>query len=190
MMRFTLILILATFAVSAQVDSVYTGAPTSDSKHKRKPANNDWLKKITYGGDFHAWFGNPSSVFLSPTIGYSPVKEVNFGIGMIYNYFSTDAGPYGRYTQSVFGGHSYIRYIIANSYMLQVQYDRLNQPNLMVYPQEETIWINYLLVGGGFRHRINDKAALTSSLMYNLTPNRLSIYPSRLIIQFGFIGGF
>jgi len=189
MMRFILILFLVSSAVHAQVDSVYTGAPP-DKIRKRKTMDNDWMKKITYGGNFHAWFGNPSSIYLSPTIGYSPINEVNFGVGMIYNYMSSDAGYYGHFTQSIFGGHSYLRYIIANSYILQVQFDRLNQPNLFVYPHEENLWVNYLLAGGGFRHRISDKAALTSSLMYNLTPHPLSIYPSRLIIQFGFIGGF
>ncbi len=187
-MRLIVILFMTCGAVMAQVDSVYTGAPSET--RPRKTYNTDWLKKVTYGGNFHAWFGNPSSVFLSPTIGYSPVKEVNFGLGMIYNYYSADYGYYGHTTQSIFGGHSYIRYTFAGSYMLQVQFDRLNQPNLFVYPEKEKLWINYLLVGGGFRHRINDKAALTSALMYNLTPHVLSIYPSRLIIQFGFIGGF
>jgi hypothetical protein len=182
--------LLAAMAANAQVDSVYTGLPPEIKTTSRKKQNTDWLKKVTYGGNFHAWFGNPSSLFLSPTVGYVPIEEINVGVGMIYNYYGTDAGYYGTYSQSVFGGHSYVRYIIAGSYLLQVQYDKLRQPDLFVYPAEKKVWVDYLLAGGGFRHRLSDKAALTSSLMYNLTPNPLSIYPSRLIIQFGFMGGF
>ena len=190
MFKLLLYCALLTGPLIAQVDSVYMGLPPDSTPPKKKIRNNDWLKKVTYGGNFHAWFGNPSFVFLSPSVGYVPVEELNVGLGFIYNYMSTDAGYYGRYKHSVFGAHSYVRYIIAQNYMLQVQFDRLRQPDLLIYPPGEKLWVNYLLVGGGFRHPLGDRAALTSALMYNLTPHPLSIYPSRLIIQFGFMGGF
>jgi hypothetical protein len=47
-----------------------------------------------------------------------------------------------------------------------------------------------LLIGGGFRQSIGDKAALTTSIMYNVRPDPLSIYPSRVIVQFGIVGSF
>jgi hypothetical protein len=190
MIRMLLLCLLVSTAVIGQVDSVYMGLPPDSTVTRKKIKNNDWLKKVTYGGNFHAWFGNPAFVFLSPSIGYVPVEQLNVGVGMVYNYMSTDAGYYGRYKHSIFGGHSYVRYIIAKNYLLQLQYDKLRQPDFFIYPVTEKVWVDYLLVGGGFRHPIGDKAALTSSLMYNLTPHPLSIYPSRLIIQFGFMGGF
>jgi hypothetical protein len=167
----------------AQVDSVYTGKPVEG---KRKNRDNEWMKHLTWGGNFQAWVGNPTFLFLSPTVGYVPVKNLHVGLGMIYSYSSYNYIAGGKYSMSVFGGHSYIRYIIAESYFLQTEFDKLYQPDYYATDPHSRIWINYLMVGGGFRQRISDKAALTTSIMYNLTPHVFSIYPSRLILQFGF----
>jgi hypothetical protein len=182
-----LLFVLSCASLTAQTDSVYTG---SAGPRNKKPRDDAWKKKFTYGGNFQAWIGNPTFVFLSPNIGYIPFENFNVGIGGIYNYTSRDYGPYGKYSQSIFGGHSYVRYIIAESYFVQLQYDKLYQPDVFAASPDAKRWVDYLLVGGGFRQAVGDRAAITSSIMYNLTPNDLSIYPSRVIIQFGFIGGF
>src|SRR5687767_10805119 len=111
MIRSLLIFLIACLSAHAQIDSVYYGITPERPAPPRKERNTEWLKKITYGGNFHGWLGNPSFIFLSPSIGYVPVEEINIGAGLIYNYLSTDAGYYGRYTHSIFGGHSYLRYI-------------------------------------------------------------------------------
>jgi len=193
-MRGALLLILFfCLNATAQSDDVYVGKRPEDKPAPRKKSflNFDqWKEKVTFGGNFQAWFGNPTFVFLSPTIGYSPVDNFNLGVGVIYNYSKVDFGQYGKYSQSIFGGHSYARYFFTESYFAQVQYDRLRQPNLLSYKQGEKTWIDYLLVGGGLRQSVGPKAALTMSLMYNLTPHLLSIYPSRVILQFGIVAGF
>ena len=192
MRHFALLLFLTFGTLSAQTDSVYYGkSPESGPAPKKQPwTQAPWLKKFTYGGNFQAWMGTYTFVFLSPTIGYSPVPNFNFGVGGIYNYSSIDFGRYGKYSQSIFGGHSYARYIFANTYFTQVQYDRLRQPNLLSYTAGERVWVDYLMVGGGLRQPLSDRAGLMMSLMYNLTPHPLSIYPSRLIVQIGFVAGF
>src|SRR5207253_10724298 len=116
-------------------------------------------------------------------------KNINVGIGGIYNYTKSQ-GYYGSYSQSIFGGHSYLRYVIAESYFVQAQYDKLNQPDLFSLDPSDKIWVDYVLFGGGFRQAIGEKVALITSIMYNLTPNPLSIYPSRVIVQFGIVGNF
>lgn len=192
MMKLLPLLCLLTVCAHAQTDSVYYGQDPArlDTAQRKKQRNFDWTKKLTYGGNFQLWFGNPTFVFLSPTIGFIPVENLNVGTGLIYNYTRMDYGQFGRYSQSIFGTHNYIRYIIADSYFVQTQYDRLRQPDFFSITPGKKTWIEYLLVGGGFRHRIGDRAALITSIMYNLTPHQLSIYPSRIIVQFGFTGGF
>jgi hypothetical protein len=187
-----LLLLFAGLSLHAQTDSVYYGRPdTSPPPKKKEPlSSRPWVKKITYGGNFQAWFGNPTFIFLSPTVGYSPVNNFNIGIGGIYNYSRIDFGPYGKYSQSIFGTHTYARYTIASSYFFQVQYDRLRQPDLLASMAGEKIWVDYLMVGGGVRQSVGGKAGLMMTLMYNLTPHPLSIYPSRVILQLGFVAGF
>lgn len=184
------VFLCTSFFVKAQVDSVFMGRPAAAKPANNKPARSEeWKKTITWGGNFQAWLGNPTFVLLSPTIGFMPYNNVNVGIGIIYNYTSYSSS-YGSYSQSIWGGHSYLRYIIAESYFLQVQFDKLNQPNLLSFDPNDKIWVNYLMVGGGFRQKLGSKSALTTSIMYNLYPSPLSIYISRVLVQFGVVGSF
>jgi hypothetical protein len=177
------------FVCNSQVDSVYYGQKPSDKKVKKEPKDDSWKENFSWGGNIQAWLGNPTFILLSPTIGYIPFKNFNVGIGGIYNYTSYNSS-FGSYSQSIYGGHSYIRYTIVESYFLQAQYDKLLQPDLFSAEPNDKIWVDYFLVGGGFRQNIAEKTALTTSIMYNVLPNQLSIYPSRIIIQFGIVGRF
>src|SRR4051812_6760450 len=84
---------------SAQVDSVYMGHPDTSSHHK--PKDHAWIKKITYGGNFQGWIGNPTFIYLSPTIGYTFFRNFNAGVGGVYSYSSFDFGSGSRYKQSL-----------------------------------------------------------------------------------------
>ena len=174
----------------AQVDSVYYGTkhPTKKGETK-KPKNDAWKEKVIWGGNLQAWIGNPTFILVTPTIGYVPFKKFNVGVGGIYSYTSYNS-YYGKISQSIFGGHSYARYIIGENYFVQVQYDKLLQPNLLSIEPNDKIWVDYVFVGGGFIQSLSDKLSLSTSIMYNVNQNRLSIYPSRLIIQFGIVGRF
>jgi len=194
-MRFFCFLIFTVLwfsGVKAQTDDVYTGSPTATDSTKRKEKKDlEWLDKVTYGGNVQLQFGTYTFVYLSPTIGYSPLKKVNVGIGVIYNYISINYGvPYGSVSQSVFGGHSYARYFVSDDFFIQAQYDKLRQPNVYSYNADQKKWVDYLLAGVGFRKPIGNKVGLSATLMYNLTPDRLSIYPNRIIVQFGLMGSF
>jgi hypothetical protein len=177
--------------VYAQTDDVYSGDPVPAAKPRKQPLRErEWFRKVSFGGNFQAWFGNPSFVFLSPSVAYRPIEQFQYGVGFIYNYYRLDAGQYGRYQHNVFGSHTFMRYIIKQNYMVQVQFDRLRQPDFYSPNAGERTWVDYVLVGGGMRNPISRNAAITSVIMYNLTPHPLSIYPSRLIIQFGIMAGF
>lgn len=185
---FFLVVLFAAFG-SAQVDSVYTGDIKKKDEERRKERNYDWMENVTFGGNLQLQFGSYTFIYLSPTIGYMPLEKLNVGVGLIYNYISINYGAFGKYSQSVYGTHSYLRYFLTDGFFVQGQFDRLFQPNVFA-ANENKVWVDYALVGGGFRQSIGDKAALTTSIMYNLTPNLLSIYPNRLIIQFGFMSRF
>lgn len=184
------LLFFGAFAMQAQVDSVYYGKqhPTQKERPKEK-SSPIWKEKIIWGGNVQAWIGNPTFLLLSPTIGYTPVKNLYAGLGFVYNYISYNS-YYGSYSQSIWGGHSFARYVIGDSYFVQVQYDKLLQPNLLSAEPNAKTWVDYVLVGGGFQQPVGDRVALSTSVMYNLSQSPLSIYPSRVIIQFGIVGMF
>jgi hypothetical protein len=189
-LRIAVLIVLSVSILKGQVDSVYTGKQQADPRQQPKEPRFEKLKRsMTWGGDFQAWIGNSTFILLSPTIGFIPYKSFNVAVGIVYNYTSYNS-IYGRYSQSIFGGHSLLRYIIAESYFVQVQFDKLRQPNLFSIDPNDKIWVDYLLVGGGFKQNLGDKVALTTSIMYNVHPDPLSIYFSGIIVQFGITGRF
>jgi hypothetical protein len=177
--------------VNSQTDSVYTGTRNAEQKKTKARKNSDWKKKLTYGGNFQAQFGTVTFIYLSPTIGYTPFKNFNFGVGFIYNYMSADYGQYGKFSQSIYGGHSYARYFVTPNIFLQAQYDKLLQPDYYnINNRNSKVWVDYAMLGAGYSQPLGDNFSFYTSLMYNLTYQRLSIYPSPYVFQLGFTGRF
>lgn len=185
-LHFFLILFFIGNFLLAQTDSVFVGKKpaTKNNTNSKKNKNSEWVKKITYGGNFQLQLGNISFIYLSPTIGYKLSEKINLGIGAIYNYSSYRTSLFN------FGIHSYARFFVKQNVFLQIQYDKLNQPDYFSSYSNKTVWVDYLLLGLGYTQPISDYIALNSLCMYNLSPNLLSLYPSRLIIQFGITANF
>jgi hypothetical protein len=175
----------------AQTDSVYYGIVAKDTtKTKKQKKDKDWVKKITYGGNFSLLFGNYTYINISPVIGYNVTKDLNIGGGVIYNYFSTNyGGQYGRISETVYGTRVYARYLITPNLFALGQYDRLLQSDFYSIIPNKKVWVDYVMIGGGYRQSLGKRSAMVASIMYNLTPNNLSIY-SNPFIQIGFVGGF
>jgi hypothetical protein len=184
-----LLFIFSYCALHAQKDSVYYGNTLPKSPQKEK--NEEWKERVTYGGNFQAFFGNPTFVYLSPAIGYNVLDNLNVGAGVIYNYASVNYGGYGKYSQSIFGTHSYARYAVTSYFFIQGQYDKLYQPNVFNYKNpDEKVWVDYTMAGVGYSQPVGELAMFNTSLMYNFTPHRLSIYPSQFIFQVGIVSRF
>ena len=193
MRRFSVIIfLLFCFADKyfSQTDSVYYGTKKVDRKREVEERKQGWKEKTTYGGNFQVFFfGQTTFIYLAPTIGYLPFKKLNVGVGGVYSYRS-DVQQGGRYSQSIFGGHSFAHYMIVPNLSIMAEYDKLNQPDWYSGVAGKKVWVDYLLVGLGFIQPAGDKLAFHSSLMYNLTPHRLSIYRSNFILQFGITARF
>ncbi len=177
---------------NAQTDSVYYGNTSKDNTFKAKrERNTDWLKRFTIGGNTQLYFStNFTFVDLSPTIGFSPFEKLNVGLGFIYFYSNTNYQILGRFQQSAYGGQAYARYFFTDNFFGQAQYDKLRQTNFLSYTNpREKVWVDYFLIGGGYSVDIGKNSKATTSIMLNVSPNKLSIYPNP-IVQFGFIGGF
>ena len=140
---------------------------------------------MNYGGNFQFYFGNVTFLYLNPTIGSQPVEKLNVGIGGIYSYI----GAGGVYT-SMYGPQLYARYQVLNNLSVIAQYNKLYQPDWNSFEPNRMIWVDYALAGIGYTQHIGEKSAFYTSLLYNFTPHRSSIYPSNVIVQFGFSTGF
>lgn len=184
------LLILLQNQLSAQVDEVYTGSPEPLARKEKNFFKDSKLREnLIWGGNFQAWFGNPTYIYLSPGIGYTFFEHFQLGLGFIYNHTSYQTRGM-QFKQNIFGGHSYARLVFAENFFLQVQVDKLKQPDIYGSDPNAKRWVNYLLGGFGLRQPMGENIALTTSILYNFHPDPLSIYPGGFIIQFGITGRF
>lgn len=190
-----IISLMASQIVVGQVDSVYTGEPKSKDDKKKQPKSDRFKTikdNITYGGfimpGFYAsQYGNVVYVTANPNIGYRITDEFTVGMGLTYSYTSLK-NQYGKYSQSIYGPGVFGRYKIFDRAFLQIQYDKLNQPDYYSGNDKRT-WVEYLYAGGGYFQSFGENSGLMYSILYNLTPGRNSIYYNPLI-QIGFVSGF
>lgn len=191
-----LFLLVLSFSFSfSQTDSVYYGERKPKGKTNQRQKKDFLLKdKLTYGGFIMPGYSvvqNYGSIFYisaSPNVGYKVTDKFLVGIGANINYMSFKPKTGGQYTSSIYGPSLFARYLILENAFLQMQYEKLNQPNYSS-GRSERAWVDYVLAGGGYYQRISDNAGMVFSAMFNLTPSSNSIYYNP-IYQVGFVAGF
>jgi len=144
-------------------------------------------QRLHFGGGISGLsFGNPTSVGVSPMVGYSLTNNAILGFGLTYQYYSANYGSLGTYSSNLLGEKIFIRQqvpalsqVIGQAYLTsQVEnYSNLSNNTGISYS-------NPVLVGVG----IGSKIGLNFNVMYDLnyTSGR-SPYGSALVVQ---IGGF
>lgn len=149
--------------------------------------NLPFRQRLNFGGGISGLsFGNPTSIGVSPMVGYSLTNTSILGVGLTYQYYSANYGSLGTYSSNLLGQKIFIRQqvpalnqVIGQAYLTgQIE----NYTNL-----SDNTGINYsnpVLVGVG----LGSKIGINFSVLYDLnyTSGR-SPYGSALVVQ---IGGF
>jgi hypothetical protein len=144
-------------------------------------------QRLNFGAGINGLsFGNPTSIGISPMVGYSLTNTSIVGAGLIYQYYSVDYGSLGAFTSNLFGQKIFVRQqvpalsqLIGQAYLTgQIE----NYTNL-----SDNTGINYsnpVLIGVG----IGSKIGINFQVMYDLnyTSGR-SPYGSAIVVQ---VGGF
>jgi hypothetical protein len=144
-------------------------------------------QRLNFGAGINGLsFGNPTSIGISPMVGYSLTNTSIVGAGLIYQYYSVDYGSLGAFTSNLYGQKIFVRQqvpalsqLIGQAYLTgQIE----NYTNL-----SDNTGINYsnpVLIGVG----IGSKIGINFQVMYDLnyTSGR-SPYGSAIVVQ---VGGF
>lgn len=149
--------------------------------------NLPFRQRLNFGGGISGLsFGNPTSIGVSPMVGYSLTNTSILGVGLTYQYYSANYGSLGTYSSNLLGQKIFIRQqvpalnqIIGQAYLTgQIE----NYTNL-----SNNSGINYsnpVLVGVGLGSRLG----INFSVLYDLNySSGRSPYGSALVVQ---IGGF
>ena len=144
-------------------------------------------QRLNFGAGINGLsFGNPTSIGLSPMVGYSLTNNSIVGLGLTYQYYSANYGSLGTYSSNLLGQKIFVRQqvpalsqLIGQAYLTgQIE----NYTNL-----SDNTGINYsnpVLIGVG----IGSKIGINFQVMYDLnyTSGR-SPYGSAIVVQ---VGGF
>jgi hypothetical protein len=140
---------------------------------------------LVYGGNLGLSFGSVTNISVSPLVGYKVTDKFIPGIGLTYNYLKFNYPGYSEKGINIYGGSIWSRYYILDNVFLHGEYESLNGEWDPYFRPGYRYYLNSLLVGGGYRE---DFGGLSSYILvlYNVTYNEDSPYPSPLIIRAGF----
>ena len=144
-------------------------------------------QRLNFGGGISGLsFGNPTSIGVSPMVGYSLTNNAIVGLGLTYQYYSANYGSLGTYSSNLLGQRIFVRQqvpalsqVLGQAYLTgQVEnYSNLSNNTGIDYS-------NPVLIGVG----LGSKIGINFQVMYDLnyTAGR-SPYGSALVVQ---VGGF
>jgi hypothetical protein len=149
-------------------------------------------QRILVGGNLSLQIGNIStSVVIAPTIGYRLTNRLTSGVGLSYQYYRNAGwGQMAGFTSVIhmYGGSVYSRFRILPQIFIHAEYEGLNMDSQMgwlVNPDNTArFWEHNYFLGGGYRTRLGERAALNLMVLYNFNQNSL-IYFQNPIFRFG-----
>ncbi len=159
--------------------------PYTNNQQPAPPKDFSSFKERLYvGGNIGAWFGTTTYLNISPLIGCRITKKFSIGGGATYNYYSqTYAGK--KYVSTIYGGNGFARYLILENLFAQVGLDRLSVEDYTSPIPNSRVWVNNILLGGGYRQPFSERGSFVIAVFYNINQTPLSPYPNP-IVQIGF----
>jgi len=145
---------------------------------------SSFMERLYVGGNVGAWFGSSTYINLSPLVGCKITKDFSLGVTGTYNYFSQVYGGQ-KYVSTIYGGGGFGRYHFHENFFAQVGVERLSVLDYRSIIPDSRVWIDNILVGGGYRQYFSERGSFVAALFYNLNQTPLSPYPNP-IIQIGF----
>jgi len=182
--------------------------------------------RLIFGGGLGLAFGSVTNVYIAPSVGYRITDRFAAGVSLGYNYYkekdafstynqNTSQQKYMDFTQSIYTGSVWGRYILIPNIMLQAEFEVNNITN---YDFTQTVfdkdgWATYpknrltipsLLLGGGYRQPIGKTSSFFVLAMYDVLQDipantrkdvngssySISPYANRIDLRFGFALGF
>jgi hypothetical protein len=145
---------------------------------------SSFKERIYVGGNVGAWFGSSTYINVSPVVGCKINKTLSVGVTGTYNYYSQTYNGQ-KFVSTVYGGGAFGRYLIFDNFFAQVGFERLSVLDYRSILPESRVWVDNILVGGGYRQNFTERASFVAAIFYNINQTPLSPYPNP-IIQIGF----
>jgi hypothetical protein len=228
MKRLILLAILCFGIFQSQAQEVYN---STGKVGKARYKDNQTKKgfdphRLIFGGGLGLAFGSVTNIYVAPSVGYRITDKFAAGVSLGYNYYrekdaiytynlNSGQKKYMDFTQSIYTGSIWGRYIVIPNIMLQAEFEVNNitsydytqttfdKDGWAVYPHSR-LTIPSLLLGGGYRQPIGETSSFFILAMYDVLQDlpgntrtdvngskySISPYANRVDIRFGFALGF
>ena len=159
----------------------YSLAQNTDPKNPKKTKFNV-MERLSFGGYLGAQFGDITMVNISPIADLQVTNKFNVGLGVTYQFYKD---TYYDYRFNAYGTNIYARFYIWRDLFAHAEYAPIYYDNLYNGFSFEGVWFHDILLGGGYRQWIGDKAFLTFMFLWNVNEQFNSPYQNP-IIRIGF----
>ncbi len=159
--------------------------------------------KLFYGGSLGLMFGNFTQVDINPVGGIWIFPQWSLGVGGRYSYYSQRTNFIGTPTQvyrsHLWGGSVFTQILPVPDFseisklpfkggiMLHAEYEKLYIDRRILDPLHSVetgkTWVNLILIGGGYRQRIGDRAAFNVMILWQIAQGGVSPYPQNPLIR-------
>ena len=148
---------------------------------------SDWKERIFTGGNLGLQFGNNTYINVSPVVGYRITNELSGGVGVSYVYRRFSSGSFSA-SFTDYGGNIFARYNLFKGFFAMTQYEYLN----FELNEGTRQGFTSVLAGGGISEPMGNNAALSFTVLYNLSyrEGEPSPYNSPWVIGGGVTLGF
>lgn len=155
---------------------------------------SDFKERVYTGGNFSLNLGsNFSYVDISPLAGYMLTPTFSAGLGATYLYLSRkyvnlQSGNTFKVSSSVYGGRTFVRKNILETYFAHMEFEALNVEFASNTNNENTIreWVPGLFIGGGVFQPVFGRGGINLTILYNLLHDELkSPYNSAFVVRAG-----
>lgn len=148
---------------------------------------SDWRERVFTGGNLGLQFGSNTYINVSPVVGYRITDSFSAGGGISYVYRRFTFGP-TKVSRTDYGGNLFARYNLFKNIFTMAQFEHLS----FEITEGERQGFSSVLAGGGISEPLGNNAALSFTVLYNLSyrEGELSPYSSPWVIGGGVTLGF
>ncbi len=148
-------------------------------------AKEPFIDRLAFGGYLGFQFGTILYIDVSPMVIYRATDWLYPGMGFTYMYYK-DNRYIPAYTSSYYGPRFFASAYVWQGIFGHVEYEALN---VQFYDTGNRGFIHNVLIGGGYRQWIGNRAFMMITVLFNLNESIYSPYRNP-IIRIGFGGSF
>ena len=147
--------------------------PAKEKTPKEKKKSSFSMKKMTFGLNVGATFGDYTSVYVAPRIGYYFTPSTIVGTQFVYRYNSQKVGNSSeRLSSNSYGTGLWARQFFLKKLFIHAEWEAMN---LVFYNTDATSdnreWVNSIMLGGGYYKRLGKKGGISFTALYIVNYN-------------------